>query len=372
MSEVPESIRRQIADPQPDIDQFVAVITGRAKPRKVHLAELFADQEIMQWITENVLGKQWVPAPDDPTDRDQAGRHLLCEIEYWYRMGYDYIRVIGGVDFATQFLTAQDPAALARRQRNWVDARRGAIQTWDDFHHYPWPTVNDEDLWMYHFVADHLPQGMGIMVCPHGGFLEMPMNILVGYEALAVMIYDQPELARAIFDRSREIILEVYRRVVDIPQVAGFFQGDDMGFRSGTLFDPQFLKSHSLTGHKELAELAHAHGKIYMLHACGNLEAIMDYLIDEIGIDAKHSYEDAIMPVEDCYARYGRRIGILGGLDVDLLTRADEQQVRTRARQILDACIPNGRYAFGSGNTITNYCKIENVLAMFDEAYRWG
>lgn len=124
-------------------------------------------------------------------------------------------------------------------------------------------------------------------------------------------------------------------------------------------------------GHKELVDLAHSRDKIYMMHACGNLEAIMDYLIDEIGIDAKHSYEDVIMPVEDCYDRWGGRIGILGGVDVDVLARADQQMVRERTRKVIEHCAPGGRFALGSGNTIANYCKPEDVLAMFDEAFRW-
>jgi len=91
-----------------------------------------------------------------------------------------------------------------------------------------------------------------------------------------------------------------------------------------------------------------------------------------VKIDAKHSYEDAICPVEQFYDRYSSRIGLLGGLDVDLLARADEATLRRRAREILNHCMPKGRYAFGTGNTLVNYSKLENVLAMFDEAYRWG
>jgi uroporphyrinogen decarboxylase len=370
MVTIPESVKRQIAKPRPDVAQFVAVLTGRRRPQRVHLAELFADNEIMQWVTENVLRQTWVPAPARPDDREQMRQHLLCQIEYWYRLGYDYIRVIGGVEFPAQLAVADNTADLAREKRHWT-SHAGPIQSWADFKRYPWVTITDESVWHYQFVAEHLPAGMGLLVCPHSGFLEVPMNILVGYEPLALMIYDQPDLVRAIFDAVRERIVEVCRRTITIPQVTGFFQGDDMGFRSGTLFAQDFLKTHSLTGHRQLAEMAHQHGKIYMLHSCGNLAGIMDYLIDDIGIDARHSYEDAIMPVEEFFRQFGRRVGVLGGLDVNLLGGADEPAVRRRARAILDGCA-GGRYAFGTGNSVANYCKPENVLAMWDEAYMWG
>lgn len=371
MITIPVSIIRQINNPHPDIKKFVSVIKGAVKPDRVHLAELFADQEVMRWVTEELFKKQWVPLPDDFNDREQMQKHWLCEIEYWHRMGYDYIRVWGGLNYPQQIISIDNTAEMAKDRRQWAITHNGPIQTWDDFERYPWPTVSDDSIWIYEFVAKHLPDGMGIMVCPLSGFLEIPMHTLVGYESLAMMVHDQPELVKAIFAKVRENILGVNRRALALERVAGVFQGDDMGFRSGLLFSADFLKEHSLNGHKAAAELAHARGKIYMLHACGNLASIIDYLIDEVKIDAKHSFEDVIIPVDDFYSKYGDRVACLGGVDVDLLGRADETTVRQRVRKILDTCMRNGRYALGSGNTIANYCKMENVLAMFDEAFSW-
>ena len=369
MSAIPESIKKQIANPQPNIQHFLEVITGKKTPQRVLLAELFADPEIMKWITEHVFEKTWV---DSSPDRVQMEKHLLCQIEYWHRMGYDYIRVIGGVEFPENTLFSKNTSELSQNDRGWINSTGGPIQSWEDYEKYPWPTVKDEDLWMYEFVARNLPEGMGMMVCPTGGFLEMPSDVLIGYESLSMMVYDDPELVKTVFDRTREILVDIYRRVVGLKNLVGFFQGDDMGFRSGTLFSPDFIRTHALPGHKMLTDLAHANNKVYFLHSCGNLNAIMDDLIDDVKIDAKHSYEDAICPVEQFYDRYSSRIGLLGGLDVDLLARADEATLRRRAREILNHCMPKGRYAFGTGNTLVNYSKPENVLAMFDEAYRWG
>jgi uroporphyrinogen decarboxylase len=53
-------------------------------------------------------------------------------------------------------------------------------------------------------------------------------------------------------------------------------------------------------------------------------------------------FEDKIMPVEECCARRGDRISILGGVDMDVLGRGSEEEVRARTRQILEACAPGG------------------------------
>ena len=96
----------------------------------------------------------------------------------------------------------------------------------------------------------------------------------------------------------------------------------------------------------------------------------MDELIDDIGIDAKHSFEDAITPVWEAKRRWGARIGLLGGVDMDVLSRGTEEQVRTYTRRCIEECLPGGGYALGSGNTIANYVPPANFLVMLDEGRR--
>ena len=103
-----------------------------------------------------------------------------------------------------------------------------------------------------------------------------------------------------------------------------------MGFNTQTFFPPDFIRDNILSMHKPLAQVAHDYKKMYFLHACGNLEEIMDDLIDVVKIDAKHSFEDAIVPVTEMKKRYGNRVGLLGGVDVDFICSSDEATLRKR------------------------------------------
>ena len=69
---------------------------------------------------------------------------------------------------------------------------------------------------------------------------------------------------------------------------------------------------------------------------------------------------------------YGKKIALLGGLDVDFLCRADEQTIRQRVRDTLDVCQPGGGYCLGTGNTVANYIPKENYFAMLDEGRKWN
>ena len=47
----------------------------------------------------------------------------------------------------------------------------------------------------------------------------------------------------------------------------------------------------------------------------------MDALIDDVKIDAKHSFEDTVVPVTEAKRLWGQRVALLGGLDVDFIAR---------------------------------------------------
>lgn len=68
------------------------------------------------------------------------------------------------------------------------------------------------------------------------------------------------------------------------------------------------------------------------------------------------------MPVTSFKETYGDRVAALGGVDMDKLCRLSEDELRKYCRSVLDKCMPGGRYAYGSGNTIANYVPLKNLL----------
>lgn len=102
----------------------------------------------------------------------------------------------------------------------------------------------------------------------------------------------------------------------------------------------------------------------------GIADNVMDDYIDDVKIDGKHSFEDVILPVTGAKAQYGDRLTLLGGVDVDLLARSGEADIRRRTREILNVCMPGGGYFLGLGNWVTEYIPTRNYLVMLDEARR--
>jgi uroporphyrinogen decarboxylase len=352
--------------PDPDHTRLLRALRREGEPGRVPFLELFADDEVVA----AVLGES-VPGSGVGSDRRALERALDARIRFWHLLGYDAFWQAPTLELPHIFtLELADTAHLSRGRRNWVDERAGVITNWSEFERYPWPATADADLYPLEYVVRHLPDGMGV-IASTGGILE-PVMWLMGYETFALAIYDQPDLVEAMFARIAEIYVPLARTLAQVDGVIALWMGDDMGFKTGTMIAPEHLRKHVFPIQRKIAAAAHEQGLPFLLHSCGNLDAVMDDLIDDVAIDAKHSFEDIIEPVESFAARYGERIAVIGGVDVDVLARRGEDAVRARTRQVLEACAPGGGYVLGSGNSIANYVPTGSYLAMLDEGWRYN
>lgn len=343
--------------PQPDIERFKNIILGKTIPKTPPLAELFLDDGIIKIIGEELLGLEWVA----PVNRESRRKYRDFQIRVYYALGYDYFWVFGHPSFTVKERTS------ATSSRAWSETNTGVITSYEDFYRYEWPVFTDEMLEDYYYVSEHLPDGMGMFVANGDGFLEVVMNNLIGYESMCVMMFEEPELIKDVMDKAGEIIFDACVKMLDVPKSAGIFMGDDMGFTTSTLFAPDFYRTHNLPWHKKLAQAAHEKNQLYLLHSCGQLESIMPDLIYDVKIDGKHSYQKDAYDVCDYKQKYGKEIAILGGVDVDMLCRLDEDKLRKYVRHILEICAPGGRYAFGTGNSVADYVPLKNYFIMLDE-----
>jgi uroporphyrinogen decarboxylase len=353
-------------DRQPDFERLRRVLLRQELPDRVPFIELFADVEIIA----AVLGEQ--PIYPDLDDHDGREAALRQRIRFCQKVGYDFVWAYPRVFSLTgiQSLVTEDTAELSRSQRAWVNESEGVIATMEDFESFPWPTSEKIDYYDLEYVAQCLPEGMQIIAAT-SGVLEWVMW-LMGFVPFALALHDQPELVEAMFRRIGDVFATVYETMVDIPKVGAVFLGDDMGFRTATFIQPEQMRHYLFPRQRRLVEITHSRDLPFLLHACGNLEQVMDDLIDDVGIDGKHSYEDTILPVAEAKRLYGDRVAILGGVDMDMLTRSSEEEVRAYTRRVLEECMPGGGYALGTGNTAANYVPMRNYLAMLDEGAKVG
>jgi uroporphyrinogen decarboxylase len=353
-----------VRKPRPDIKKFIDLLAGTAFSPWPPLVEYLIDESVMRPIVTEVLGLSWAA---EETDRESQRAYLDNLIEFWFRLGYDFVRFERGLPFRIKQVLVPDTASGPTGKRAWAEEHEGTIQNWADLESYPWPAVEEMDFFPFEYLSSHLPAGMGLLTCHAGGVFEH-LSWIMSLEGLCLALVENPDLVSALSERIGALMTGFYGHVLDLDHVSAIFAGDDLGFRTGTLIAPSDLRKYCLPWHRRFAAMAHEKGIPYFLHSCGNVEAVMEDLIADVGIDGKHSFEDAIIPVEEFQARYGQRIAVLGGLDVHILASSSPEGVRRRTRQLVETCGRRGRYSVGSGNSIPSYVPVANYLAMLDEA----
>jgi uroporphyrinogen decarboxylase len=352
---------------EPDVNELIDIITHKKTSKRVHFIELFLDQEIKNSVCKRFDIGHGI-------DMNQPFADIQKDIELHQFLGYDafWVGLRGKELFSLKRVEAADTtteAGQARDKRAWTEQHVGVIQTWEDFEKYDWPKVSEIDFGVFEWLDKNLPANMGCYDLT-GHILEIA-SFLLGYETMCYKMFDDPKLVEAIFEKVGQFYVDYTHALCDFSSMKLIWGSDDLGFRTGTLISAKDLRKMVLPWHKKCAEIAHAHGRPYFLHSCGKLDEIMDDLIDDVGIDARHSYEDVITPVAEFKKQYGKRVAVLGGIDVDFLCRTDETAIRKRVRKTLEECIPGGGYCLGTGNTVANYIPVENYLTMLDEGRKF-
>ena len=352
---------------EPDWQGLCECILRKGTPRQVHHMELFHDFEVEEAIADRFgLSRQ--------LDRSARDYRRRLHVAVYRALGFDYVSLIPiGATWQLNNVVTEDTAVLRRGTgRAYRDEHVGPITNWEEFEKYPWPDpAGAETLEPLEWYSRNVPEDMCLVAPEQGHFAEF-LCWLMGYETLCYALHERRDLVAAIAHKLEEHFTALLKRVLQFERVKIIFGSDDMGFKTALLFSPDDMRQFVLPGHGVLAEMTRQAGRIYLLHSCGQLADIMDDLIDDVRIDGKHSFEDTIEDVREVKHTYGRRIALVGGIDVDFLCRADEQAIRKRVRETLDVCLPGGGYCLGTGNSVANYIPVDHYLAMVDEGRLYG
>jgi uroporphyrinogen decarboxylase len=334
----------------PDYRHMLDVLANR-RPARLPLYEHIICPEIM----EKILGCEFLElGRGDHPDLPEFFRHFC---KFFQQMTYDTV----SYEVCIVDILPGHGAILG--------GRPGPIQNRADFEAYPWAELprlfREVAEPRFAALAAALPPGMKAIGGVGNGVLEISED-LVGYEYLAYMQADDPELFADIYAKigwlMETIWSEFLGRHADAYAICRF--GDDLGFRSGCLVSPEVIRAQIIPQYRKVIGRIRGAGKPFLWHSCGCIFEVMDDII-ALGINAKHSNEDAIAPYERWIETYGQRIGLVGGIDLDIVCQKPPEEVYRivleRGRRFRQ--MANG-YALGTGNSIPDYVPVEGYLAM--------
>jgi uroporphyrinogen decarboxylase len=282
-------------------------------------------------------------------------------------MGYDFVKVQPGITFLMDHPVT--PGTMNVVDRAWAPEGRGRIQSWEDFERYPWPSKSDISYARFEEISKGLPEGMGI-IGQYGDIFTVAWE-LMGFETFAQAMYEQPDLVAALLKKVADLILSMFDTMATMDGVGALWYSDDIAFASGLLVNPAFLRESFFPLLCRIGDLASHRGIPFIYHTDGLLWDVMDDIINA-GVNALHPIEPKAMDISEVKRRYGKKVGLCGGIDVDLLARGSTGQVRLLVRRLIQEVGPAGGWCAGSSNSVPEYVPVENYKTMVETVLKEG
>ncbi len=338
----------------PDFQRFLTAIRG-GTPDRVPPAEIHVDTE----IKELFLGRPIATLRDD--------------VDFWASAGYDYIFLSTKgqpiSDSVSTETSAEIPGGGAHEHR-WAVSGQGTVSDWQEFDKFPWVAAAEVDYSSVDGLRGLLPDGM--LAVANQGPLYSGVWRLMGLEAFSYALVDDPALVEAIYEQVGELCVKITETNAQKEWVGAIGLGDDIAYDKTLLTSPTVFRHYALPYYKRIGEISRKYNKPLIYHSDGNILPVIEDLIEEVGVAALHPMEPKAIDIRHVKRAYGRRVALIGNVDVDLLSRGTPEMVAEQTKLLLRDVAPAGGYLLGSSNSIPYYVPLQNYRAMLETLKQFG
>jgi uroporphyrinogen decarboxylase-like protein len=190
----------------------------------------------------------------------------------------------------------------------------------------------------------------------------------MGLDVFALALYDDPDLVKEVHRRYAEWCVRVVENLNKL-DFDYYWAADDIADTKAPWVNLEMYEEFIYPYQKMVAD---AMRKPWAYHSDGNLFPVLDGLL-RLGMNAIHPIQPSAMDLGKMKAQYGRRVCIIGNIDLDYtLTLGPPEGVEREVKERIAAAGKGGGYIISSGNSITDYCKPGNVWAMASAVKKYG
>ncbi len=179
--------------------------------------------------------------------------------------------------------------------------------------------------------------------CVDFGLFENTWQPL-GFERFTVALKRERSWLRSMIDFHTDLYCELLEAVADAG-IPGIIYGDDLAYRSGPMLNPRLLEELYGDPMRRLVERAHAVGLKILMHSCGNVTGLLEWLTG-CGFDAIHPLEPtAGVDLAGAKRQVGDRICLVGNLDIThLLVEGTREEVFDAVRKAVEEAGAGGGF----------------------------
>ncbi len=193
----------------------------------------------------------------------------------------------------------------------------------------------------------------GRYFCLGGGVGYQVITGRVHPDRLLEAMLTDPKWVKDMVDAQTDLVLAMLEMVVERGyEPDGFWCSDDLGYRNGLMFSPKVFRELFLPAHRALCDRCHRHGIATFLHTCGNVNEVVDDLI-QVGWDCLQPLEvKAQMDLVQVKRDYGDRLTLMGGIDVRVMAEGSDEALVEEVRGKLRVAKEQGGYIYHSDHSI--------------------
>lgn len=243
----------------------------------------------------------------------------------------------------------------------------------EDLERYPWPKA---DWFDFSSMPDVLRAARETQVVLCGYMAPFYYhNLLRGLETSLVDPVEDPMFTRHLVQRISDFFYEYHYRMfetcrglIDLTQVT-----DDLGCQTGPLIGLETYRTFYRDHHRRFINLAKSFGIKIFHHDDGAMRTFLPDLV-ALGIDILNPIQWVCpqMDREALKRDFGTRICFHGGVENQkILPFGTPDEVRAEVRHCIDTLGGDGTgYILAPCHNLQSVTPVENILAMYDEAYR--
>lgn len=295
---------------------------------------------------------------DNSIQRQVMGKEEFTPVELAQRLGMDAI----GFDFFP-------PLFCVRKEIDGIDhVVDGLIKKTEDLHLMKLPDPDSEEL--YSGAKSFLDKyrGSDYAIYARIRLGASPTLLSMGLDGFSYALYDNPDLIHTVLENYSSWSKRVVENLNEIG-IDFYWACDDLAYKTGPMFSPKVFREILLPYMKKVAD---AIKLPWVFHSDGNLMPLLEDLLT-LNMNCLHPLEPGAMDIEQIKKDYGNEICLMGNIDLDYtLTRGTPEEVYEEVKLRIKQAGPGGGYILSSANSIPNYVKVENLIAMAEAVKKYG
>lgn len=234
----------------------------------------------------------------------------------------------------------------------------GRIKTMDDFRKiFFLPDPEDDSLYDPIKPFINRKEEFAVIFSTRLGFLSALISI--GFQTFMESLYLNPELIDAVLGAYVDWSAKVLRRVCDMG-VDAVCTTDDFAFNSGPFISPASFRQWVVPYHRRASQEITVP---WIIHTDGEIGLLVEDLLS-MGISGIHPIDPNCMDIRNFKGKFGERVCILGNVNLNTLGMGTPEETYSEVRDLIRDLGPGYGYILSSGNSVLDYAKPENVLAL--------